>query len=141
MRLLAIWLLIAFSGSAQADFIGRVVRIHDGDTLTVLVDQQQIRVRLESIDAPELKQAFGRRSKESLGQLCGLGWETCGGVDANREQVRRGMAWVFKRYAPTNSPLYQLQHEAQGMRRGLWNDPRPVAPWDWRARRAPAKAI
>jgi endonuclease YncB( thermonuclease family) len=54
-------------------------------------------------------------------------------VDANSEQVRRGMAWVFNRYARSGSPLYKLQYEAQGIRRGLWADAKPMAPWDWRA--------
>ena len=55
---------------ARADFDGRVVHIHDGDTLTVLVDRAQIRVRLVDIDAPELHQAFGRRSRDSLAGMC-----------------------------------------------------------------------
>jgi endonuclease YncB( thermonuclease family) len=56
----------------------------------------------------------------------------CDGVDANSEQVRRGMAWVYLRYAPRNSPLYGFEGEARGTRRGLWADPQPVAPWEWR---------
>jgi len=59
----------------------------------------------------------------------------CDGVEANSEQVKRGMAWVFDRYAPRNSPLYGLQREAQATRRGLWSERHPVAPWDWRQRR------
>jgi endonuclease YncB( thermonuclease family) len=54
-------------------------------------------------------------------------------VEANSEQVRRGMAWVYVKYAAKGSPLYGLQREAQGIRRGLWADPQPVAPWEWRS--------
>lgn len=135
--------------AALADFVGRVVNVTDGDSLTVLVEGKQVRVRLDAIDAPELKQPFGKRSQQSLAQLCAakaarviekgpdrygrtVGWIVCDGVDANSEQVRRGMAWVFVRYAAGNSPLYGLQAEAQGTRRGLWVDPQPVAPWEWR---------
>src|SRR5687768_14921235 len=57
-------------GAALADFTGRVVKVSDGDTLTVLVNKTQIRVRLDAIDAPELGQAFGKRSRQSLAQLC-----------------------------------------------------------------------
>lgn len=48
--------------SALADFTGRVVKVSDGDTITVLVIKTQIRVRLDAIDAPESRQAFGKRS-------------------------------------------------------------------------------
>ena len=140
-------------GAARADFVGRVVKVSDGDTLTVLFERKEIKVRLESIDAPELKQPFGRRAQQSLAELCAartarvverghdrygrtVGSIACDGMDAGTEQVRRGMAWVFERYAPrsspNNAPLYGLQDEARASRRGLWADPQPVAPWDWR---------
>jgi endonuclease YncB( thermonuclease family) len=151
MRALVFLAVLAVAPCALADFVGRVVHVSDGDTLTVLVDRKQVRVRLDSIDAPELKQPFGKRAQQSLAELCAakpahviekgvdrygrtIGWILCGAVDANAEQVRRGMAWVFVRFAAANSPLYALQGEAQGWRRGLWADPQPIAPWDWRVR-------
>jgi endonuclease YncB( thermonuclease family) len=131
------------------ELAGRVVSIQDGDTLTVLVSRRQIKVRLADIDAPERKQPFGTRSRQSLADLCAgkdariaeqgrdrygrtLGRVTCASVDANAEQVRRGMAWVYERYAPKGSPLYVVQTEARAARRGLWQDARPVPPWEWR---------
>jgi micrococcal nuclease len=69
-KLLLVAVLAAAPVAALADFTGRVVNVSDGDTLTVLVKKKQIRVRLESIDAPESKQAFGKRSQQSLAQLC-----------------------------------------------------------------------
>src|SRR5258708_4989878 len=57
----------AASSPAWADFTGRVVNVHDGDTLTVLVERTQV---LADIDAPELKQAFGKRSRQSLADMC-----------------------------------------------------------------------
>jgi endonuclease YncB( thermonuclease family) len=151
----AVLLLIAATAglpAAAADFSGRVVKVSDGDTLTLRVHATQVRVRLDAIDAPELGQAFGQRSKQSLLELCAgktaavnergkdrygrrIGRVTCGSIDANSEQVRRGMAWVFDRYAPSASPLYGLQSQAQGGRRGLWADAQPVAPWEWRLRK------
>lgn len=50
---------------ACADFTGRVVKVADGDTLTVLVKKRQVRVRLDGIDAPESGQAFSKRSQQS----------------------------------------------------------------------------
>lgn len=130
--------------------VGLVVAIADGDTLTVLnEDFQQVKIRLAEIDAPEKRQAFGTRSRQSLGELCHekraevrvtdvdrykriVGRVSCGGVDANAAQVRRGMAWVYDRYA-RDKTLYRLQDEALDARRGLWADPTPIAPWEWRS--------
>jgi endonuclease YncB( thermonuclease family) len=115
----------------------------------VVIDRRQVRVRLTDIDAPELGQPFGTRSRQSLSEMCfgkvasldvrgqdryqrSLAKVTCDGTDTNAEQVRRGYAWTFVRYARRDSPLHVLQREAQAARRGLWGDPAPVAPWDWR---------
>ena len=147
-----------------ADFAGRVVKVTDGDTLTVLVNRKQIRVRLDGIDAPEQGQAFGKRSRQSLSDMCAakiavimdrgkdqygrtIGRVSCAGADANSEQLRRGMAWVFTRYVPRGSALYELEAHARIRQLGLWADARPVAPWTWRAANArrevanPARAL
>jgi endonuclease YncB( thermonuclease family) len=58
---------------------------------------------------------------------------TCAGIEANSEQVRRGMAWVFTRYVPMGSALYEAEAYARLRQIGLWADPKPVAPWEWRA--------
>jgi endonuclease YncB( thermonuclease family) len=80
----------------------------------------------------EGKQAHvGERGKDRYGRTVGV--VTCAGMDANAEQVRRGLACVFVRYAPAGSPLYALESAARNSRAGLWADTRPVAPWDWRA--------
>ncbi len=148
LALLILLLLLAVS-PAFADVQAHVVSVHDGDTLTVLIDQRQVKVRLTDIDAPELKQPFGTRSKQSLSEMCfgkvavlavrgqdrykrSLAQVTCGGTDANTEQVRRGLAWTYTRYAPADSPLYAIQVAARSEYRGLWADPAPVPPWDWR---------
>src|SRR4051812_14641034 len=134
------------------ELTGKVVNVHDGDTLTLLMDRHQVRVRLVDIDAPELKQTFGRRSRDSLAGMCAgvtarvveqgrdrygrtLGPVMCGPYDANTEQVRRGMAWVFTKYAPKDSPLYAIQTQARIEHWGLWADAHPVPPWDWRRRK------
>ena len=53
------------------------------------------------------------------------------GTDANEEQLRRGMAWVYDKYVVDKS-LYGLQNEARSQRKGLWAEPAPVPPWEWR---------
>jgi endonuclease YncB( thermonuclease family) len=72
------------------------------------------------------------RGKDRYGRT--LGRVTCASVDANAEQVRRGMAWVYVRYAPKNSPLYQFEGAARTQRVGLWAEPAPVPPWEWRGK-------
>ena len=57
---------------------GKVVSIHDGDTITILQDKQQIKVRLFGIDAPELKQPYGKKSKQFLANL--IAGKVCGKV-------------------------------------------------------------
>ncbi len=134
--------------AAHADFTGKVVAVADGDTITVMRDLVPVKLRLLEIDAPEKKQAFGARSKQSLSDLCfnktatliekgrdrygrTLARVSCEGVDANAEQVRRGMAWVYDRYV-TDRALYAVQTEARDAGRGLWSDPDAVPPWQWR---------
>jgi endonuclease YncB( thermonuclease family) len=136
---------------------GLVVGVTDGDTLIVLVDGERTRVRLTDIDAPERGQPYGNRSRQSLADLCHqrvamvtaagkdrygrtLGTVSCDGVVANREQVRRGLAWVYTRYARRDSPLYALQSEARTQARGLWQMREPTPPWEWRSRRRAAHA-
>ena len=149
LRILSIAFGVLLPVLAQAaEPEGRVVGVHDGDSLTVLVGGHQTKVRLADIDAPELKQAFGQRSRQSLSELCldkpamleeqgrdryhrTIGRVRCAGVDANREQVRRGMAWVFDRYVKDRS-LYADQDAAQAAQRGLWADPKAMPPWAWR---------
>jgi endonuclease YncB( thermonuclease family) len=118
----------------------------------VLVEQRQVKVRLASMDAPERGQAFGRASRTELARICAgqaatvvdhglerngrtLGTVYCQGIDANANQVRAGMAWVYRQYAPAGSPLYRFEEEARAARRGLWTEPDPLPPWEWRAAR------
>ncbi|ENO90433.1 thermonuclease family protein [Thauera linaloolentis] len=126
-----------------------VIAIADGDTLTCLENgHQQVKVRLGEIDAPESGQAYGDRSKQSLAAICHrkqaivritdtdqygrtVGRVTCDGVDANAEQVRTGMAWVYDQHV-IDRGMYRLQDEARAARRGLWAGPAATPPWSWR---------
>jgi len=138
---------------------GEVVGVHDGDTVTLLdASRAQHRIRIRGVDAPEAKQPFGTRSKQSLSELafrrqaqahcavidrfgrpvCAL---TINGVDVGLHQISHGMAWHFERFARDQPPRERVayaaaQREAQQNRRGLWSDPQPVPPWDWRQARA-----
>lgn len=147
MRLSPLLLAALLSASLPA-YADRVIGIADGDTLTVLHDQRPLKIRLADIDAPEKKQSFGQRSKESLSDMCfgkdatyrtqaidkygrTVARVTCGGIDVNRAQVERGMAWVYVQYH-TDSNLPSVQSFARFSRKGLWTDKVPVPPWEYR---------
>jgi endonuclease YncB( thermonuclease family) len=142
---LAASLALAVSFSAWADFTGKVVGVADGDSITVLRDRQQVKVRLVEIDAPESGQPFGNRSKRALADLVKgqqvlvverghdnyqrtLGRVYRGDLDVSAEQVRQGMAWVFRQYAK-DATLYPIEAEAKEQKRGLWRDPEPEPDW------------
>ncbi|HCD6108635.1 TPA: thermonuclease family protein [Escherichia coli] len=128
---------------------GKVIRVLDGDTIEVLQDKKSVRIRLANIDAPEKKQAFGRWSTNQLktllaGQSVTVSYTqtdrydrivgrvfTTNGTEASRFMVQSGAAWVYERYN-TDKSLPALQREAQEQKRGLWADPKPVPPWEWR---------
>jgi endonuclease YncB( thermonuclease family) len=142
-------LIVAGISVSAETLTGRVVGVTDGDTLTVQVaGRQQVKVRLAEIDAPEHDQPFGQRSQQGLAELAldGLatvavrkiddygrivGTVTVGGVDVEAEQVRRGLAWVYRHYRD-DARLLALEAEAKAARRGLWADANPIPPWDWR---------
>jgi len=126
-----------------------VVAITDGDTLRVRCGDDPVAIiRLAEIDAPEKAQAWGERSRQHLAELCHelraevrpqtrdrygrtVARVSCAGQDASAEQVRAGMAWAFTKYL-TDPSIKTAEAAARESRRGLWADPAPVAPWDWR---------
>jgi micrococcal nuclease len=62
---------------------------------------------------------------------------SCGGRDASVAQLQAGMAWAFTKYL-TDKSLPVVEASARAERRGLWADPAPVAPWEWRKARPAA---
>lgn len=72
------------------------------------------------------------RGTDRYGRTLGRIYQS--GLDVNAEMVRRGMAWVYVKYAKDQG-LYQIQAEAREQRRELWADKEPVPPWEWRRAR------
>ncbi|HEY9209979.1 MAG TPA: thermonuclease family protein [Methylotenera sp.] len=155
-KILMAGLMLAFSVISHADLItGRVVSVTDGDTITILDNTNtQHKIRLAGIDAPEKNQAFGAASKKSLsdldyGQQVTVEWNKhdrygrrvgkviVNGMDINLEQIKRGMAWFYKRYQNELSRQDRIsyadaQDYAKQGRLGLWADSNPIPPWDFR---------
>jgi endonuclease YncB( thermonuclease family) len=142
---------------------GIVVGVSDGDTITVLdAQRQQHKIRLAGIDAPEKRQDFGNRAKQSLSDLAYrrqatvetgktdrfgrlVGKVLIDGEDVNIEQVRRGMAWHYKAYqreqAPADRQAYAAaENAARASGAGLWGMPSPTPPWEFRAKKPLSEA-
>jgi micrococcal nuclease len=147
------FLLLALLLALPAPFDGRVIAVHDGDTISVLRQGRSVRLRLHGIDAPELGQAFGRAAKQMTSSLVFkrdvrvvpvdideygrlVARVFVGATNLNLELVRRGLAWHYTRYSH-DAALARAEREARAARRGLWADPRPVPPWVWRYSRTP----
>lgn len=130
---------------------GRVVAVADGDTITVLDEKnQQHRVRLDAIDAPESRQDFGTQSRKHLSELVfgepvrvewketdrygrTLGRVFTGGMAVNLAMVRDGWAWHYKQFSDDET-LARAELDARARRVGLWKDPSPIPPWQYRGR-------
>ena len=137
--------------AAAETLTGKVVKIADGDTITVLVNGEQIKIRLAEIDAPERGQPWGKRAKQALTAKVAehvvqvetkfndrygrrVGHVVDSGRDINRELVREGHAWVYRHWLRDETLLEDEAH-ARAERAGLWHlpDAERVPPWEWRA--------
>jgi micrococcal nuclease len=142
--------LIVLPSLAFADFTGLCTAVKDGDTIVVLVDNHiPVKVRLHGIDAPELKQPFGKAAKRYASTLVfhrlitvreegtdkygrTLGEVTLpDGRDFSEEMLRAGYAWQYKQYDQSQR-LADLETEAHDAQRGLWADLDPTPPWEFR---------
>lgn len=146
-----LWLLAAASVNCAGDdrFQAKVVRVADGDTITVLRGREPIKIRLHGIDAPENGQPFGNRAKQFVVDLAVGKVVTVRPRDIDRygrmvadvilpdgqslghDIVGAGFAWGF-RYAANDNPLAAIERDARLARRGLWADAKPTPPWEWR---------
>lgn len=135
--------------AAGADIAGQVVGVVDGDTVDVVASgRERYRIRLISIDAPERTQPYGTRSKQALSDMVygkqvsvvghgkdmygrQLGEVMVGTASANKAMVHLGLAWAYRPKLQDSSYL-DIESSARQDRRGLWADPKPVAPWTYR---------
>ena len=157
MRIIVFMLLaVHFAYASAATLTGRTVRVTDGDTIVILSEgNAQHKIRLQGIDAPERKQAFGTKSKEHLSDSVAgkfvvveydkkdrygriVGKVLVGKEDVCLKQVTDGFAWHYKKYQKeqtvTDQILYtEAEVEAREAKRGLWQDQHAIAPWEYRA--------
>lgn len=134
---------------------GRIISVADGDTITILDGNKPVRIRLEGIDAPELRQAFGMSARHALsdkvvGKVVRVEWRSqdkygrylgdvfVDGEWVNRELVREGYAWHYKEYS--KSPLLaEAEVGAKSKSTGLWSHTDQIEPWVFRHSEANVK--
>ena len=149
-KLLFLLFCVCFYGFVFSQKItAKVVGVKDGDTFVVLHEKKEIVVRLEHIDAPEKNQPFGYKAKKFVSDFCcgktvvviGNGKKDRNGrwigeifynnQNLNKELVRNGLAWHYKRYSKSAN-YADLEIAARKKKVGLWRDKDPIAPWNWR---------
>lgn len=162
MAVAALVVLLSGAGYAQGVLVGRVVRVHDGDSVTLQQGNRRLAVRLAAIDAPELAQPHGDAARDAL-QACAFGRQvvvqvhgpdrhgrTVGQLDsAGRDcalvLIEAGLAWHYKAYE-REQPLADraayaaAERNARRRRIGLWSEGTPQPPWEFRRDHPPGDA-
>jgi endonuclease YncB( thermonuclease family) len=154
--------------SAQPNFStaksepAEVIKVYDGDTITVRQNGQKVKVRLCGVDAPELKQSLGRESRDKLRSLIPTNQRVTLYItdtdrygrkvaevfipdatpqqpeqerNLNDEMVRTGMAYYYAQYGdrcPNGRIFAQAEEVAREKRLGVWGSPNAIKPWDYR---------
>jgi|SRR5690554_271384 len=127
----------------------KVIGVKDGDTVVLLIDGKETTVRLAHIDCPEKRQDFGTKAKQFVSDLC-FGKNVVlnqqgtdrykriigeiileNGVNINKELVKNGLAWHYKKYSKDDT-YAQLESHARTNKIGIWSHPNPIEPWRWR---------
>lgn len=156
LHVITLLIILTISETAAANQLsGKIVGVSDGDTVTLLdQNNQQYKIRLMGIDAPENAQAFGQVSKQSLSELVfnkqvvadcpstdryarSLCKIFVGGIDANLAQIERGYAWHYKQYQSDQSPDDRVKYSAaedtaRQTRLAIWSESNPIPPWEYR---------
>lgn len=134
----------------EKEIKGKVIKIKDGDTIDILFNGKPLTIRFAHIDCPEKKQPFGNVAKQFTADKC-FGQNVAilnekkfdrnkrligevineQGENVNKELVKAGLAWHYLKYS-TDASYSDLEAIARQSKVGLWSDPNPTPPWDWR---------
>ena len=141
-------LVVCITHANFAQLTGKVISIADGDTFTMMVNNESIRVRLHGIDCPEKGQDFSKSAKEFLshriatktvsvkkmdtdryGRIIGI--VTIDTINLNESLLKRGLAWHYKQY--DENPVWaKFEEQARKQKIGLWSLAFPLPPWEFR---------
>ncbi|MCM2256516.1 MAG: thermonuclease family protein [Vicinamibacteria bacterium] len=143
--------LLAAAAALPAPFEAIVAGVSDGDSVVVIHEGGPLPIRLDGIDAPESGQPWARKARDRAADLMRgrtvrvlprdrdtkydrlVARIEVGGRDVNETLVAEGLAWHYVRFS-SDPRLAAAEQAARAAKRGLWADPKPIAPWDWRHR-------
>ena len=141
---------ITYPAFAQADFVARVLIVHEGDRLTIHHQGRKEMVYLRDIDCPEMKQPYGKQAKHATTVYVAnrdvvvrdLKRDRQGRVTADilledgrhvaHELVKEGLAWAQQGKA-SDQTLKDMEELARASAKGLWSEPNPIPPWKWKS--------
>ena len=154
MKIIITILLLCWPLTAHG-WMAKVVSVTDGDTIKVFnAEKGQVKIRLYGIDTPEKAQPYGKAAGKYLasliagatvevetvttdryGRTVGIVWD--GETNVNQQMVTAGYAWVYRKYCDRDfcADWLQLEDKARSSRIGLWQEPSPIPPWEWRRRK------
>jgi micrococcal nuclease len=152
LRINILFLFLTNISLCQIVVTGKVVRIADGDTITLLDENnKQVKIRLYGIDCPEKHQDFGSVAKQFTADKCfnkhikvdikytdrykrKVGTVILpNGKNLNKELLKAGLAWHYVMF-DTSRELSMIERRARLKRKGLWSMKNPIAPWVFRKR-------
>ena len=147
---LVLALVMVFPVLARAEFVARVLIVHEGDRLTVHHQGRKDMIYLRGIDCPELKQPYGKQAKHVTAAYIAnrevvvrdLKRDRQGRMTADillpdgrqiaHELIKEGLAWVQPGGAGAQD-LKDMEELAKASKNGLWSEPNPVPPWKWKS--------
>ncbi len=145
---LSLTFVLLLAPAASFSYSAKVIKVSDGDTITVLNNGKQEKIRLYGVDCPEKKQAFGQSAKRFTLEFAGgqrvevrrtgsdrygrtIGWVSKEGKNLNEELIKNGFAWHYKQYSSDRN-LARAEVSARNARMGLWREADPTPPWEYR---------
>ena len=128
--------------------VGECLYVYDGDTVLMNMNGEKRKIRLYGIDAPEMSQEFGDKSRALLSRLVEkkkitvsvtgedrygrvIGVIFVDGMDVNALMLKNGAAWHYKDF-DKSTEYAELESLARMERLGLWATRSIMAPWEYR---------
>jgi micrococcal nuclease len=144
--------LLLLTPATGRSWTAKVVSVTDGDTINVIRDGRQEKVRLYGIDTPEKGQDYGQQARDLTSALVAgrnveveqkdtdrygrvVGLVKVDGQSLNELVIQNGYAWVYWQYCKEKFCTEWVKSEgvARQQKKGMWSSSVVIPPWEWRA--------